>query len=339
MGSTFPSLARMRRLWARLLDHSRWARSLVETVSGRHLPPWRLPAGRKRVPHVPSMLSSEESRLLAWAARERYTGEGVIVDGGPFLGGSTAALCVGLQENRRTSRKAGVVHSFDLFLNDNCFYDTYLEELGEDVPLGESFLPVYERLMSPYREFLCVHPGDLCTVPYAAGPIEILFVDVAKSWELNASIVSKFFRHLIPGKSLVIHQDYLHFYSYWLVITMWFFRDYFTYEGRVDEGYSALFAYTRKIPEDMLETDLRSLPVAQKRAAFENELARTTGWQRNEILIGSALMLLHDARDEEAVRDVIRRVPPDAFDHPINRLALKWIPPHLLPGASRPRAA
>jgi hypothetical protein len=327
---SFPFLSRLRCLFSRLAQRLGWQR-LALALSSQEVPPWqRMPPVWKHLTQVPSMVSAEEMQMLYWVARDCYTGVGTIVDGGPFLGGSTGPLCLGLQDNRRASGKAGVVHSYDLFLYDNIFYGPFFQAMGEELAEGDSFLHLYERLMNPFQDALQVHAGDFCVLPYEAGPIEILFVDLAKSWELNAAVVSKFFRHLIPGKSLVIHQDYLHFGEFWLVITMWFYRNYFKYLGRVDQGNSVLFAYTRKIPDELLEVDLKALPLEEKKAAFEDALKRFAGWQRTELLVGYARMFLEE-KDEESAEAVVRRIPPEAVNHPISQASLQWIPKAMLP--------
>ena len=51
----------------------------------------------KAVLDYPSMASRNEKSLLYWLARHVYTGFGVIVDAGVFLGGSTNAFATGLK--------------------------------------------------------------------------------------------------------------------------------------------------------------------------------------------------------------------------------------------------
>jgi hypothetical protein len=103
-----------------------------------------------------------------------------------------------------------------------------------------------------------------------------------------------------------------------------FFGDYFEYVGRVAEGNSAFYRYARRIPDELLRTDLRALPVERKRLAFERELARCDGWQKVEILVGYTRMLL-EAGDEPGAREVFGRVDPAWSEHPISKAALGFI--------------
>ena len=53
--------------------------------------------------------------------------------------------------------------------------------------------------------------GNLLALDWTGGPIEILFIDLAKSWDLNRWVLTKTFPRLIPGHSVVIQQDWVHF--------------------------------------------------------------------------------------------------------------------------------
>jgi hypothetical protein len=267
------------------------------------------------------MLSGGEIKLLYWLARDRYTGRGEVIDAGPFLGGSTMSLCNGLEDNPGTFRKTGAVHSFDWFRYED-YFKHWLS--GEALREGDSFLHVFRRCTAPFRHFVRVYEGDILTTAYEGGGVEILFVDICKSWETNTAVVSRFFPRLLPGISHVVQQDYLHYYEYWLVLTMDFFRDYFEYVGRVPDGGSVVYRNTEPIPAEMLSADLRSLPLERKRMAFERELERSSGWQRDEMVAGYARMLA-EGGDRAGAREVLGRLAPEAWRRPINHDALAYL--------------
>jgi hypothetical protein len=278
-----------------------------------------------RFPHVPTMLSAEELQLLFWLTSRQYTGAGAIVDCGPFLGGSTSALCAGLLEHPAGLGRDGLVHVYDRFTYD-IFFTPWFAQLGVSLGEGDSFLPVYENLNAQYLDLLDIHPADILTASWSGGPIEILFIDICKSWEINAHVIRQFFAHLIPGRSLIVQQDQIHFYAFWLVLTMDWFRDYFERLGHVANGHSALYRCTRAIPAHLLATDLRTIPLSRKREAFERELACCDGWQYNEVMVGYYRMLM-DAGDVEGACRIARQIEPQAYQHPINRMALDFVHP------------
>jgi hypothetical protein len=78
---------------------------------------------------------------------------------------------------------------------------------------------------------------------------------------------------------------------------------------------SAVFRDVRRIPEDLLRTDLSALPLERKRLAFEREAARSHGRQQTEVPLGY-LRMLRDAGDEAGAREVFNRIDPVWYGHP-----------------------
>src|SRR5262245_7828581 len=144
---------------------------------------------------VKTMLSAQELTLLYRLARDAYAGCGEIVDGGAFLGGSTLALALGLRDNPRVADKAFRIHSYDYFVADH-----FAPQFIQGVPEGASTRPYYESVIAPVAEHVAVHEGDITTFPWRRDtPIEILFIDVAKSWETNDFLLQQFFPQLTVG--------------------------------------------------------------------------------------------------------------------------------------------
>jgi hypothetical protein len=225
---------------------------------------------------VPTMLIPDELRLLHYLSDECYTGEGAIVDAGCFLGGSTVALADGLRRNfqRRRRVEEKLIHTFDRFEVEEYTIDQFFSGSAQ---AGESFRPLFDRNIAPYATLVEVHAGDVCASPWQGGPIEILFVDIAKRWTTCDWVSWQFFPWLIPGKSFVIQQDYLyHHWVAWLHITMEFYSDYFEYV--CDTGVnSAVFRNTKRIPEGVLrEHTVASLSTAEKIELMDRAAGRFT---------------------------------------------------------------
>jgi len=176
---------------------------------------------------VPTMLSEEEIRLLRWAAHEYYEGEGEIIDAGCFLGGSTMALAEGLARNEQTSASQKVIHTFDRFIvYPHEMEASYITPFAQIQSAG-SFRALFEENVTPLRSRIQVTEGDFLQQVWSRKPVEILFVDVAKTPELNEHLIREFFPLLIPGRSLLIHQDYNWHGLPWLVLGMDFFAEKF----------------------------------------------------------------------------------------------------------------
>lgn len=133
------------------------------------------------VRQVKTMLSAQELKLLYTLARDRYAGRGEIIDAGAFLGGSTLALACGLRDNPGTFSKQGRVHSYDRFVSDK-----YVAQFIDGYPEGTSTRPYYDSVIADVASYVLVDEGDIISRPWPTNsPIEILFIDVAKSWETN----------------------------------------------------------------------------------------------------------------------------------------------------------
>jgi hypothetical protein len=224
---------------------------------------------------VPSMLSPWERAYLREFAKNDYLGKGAIVDLGCWLGASSVELAQGLRENPRVTARAGVIHAYDLFVWDA----SWMNEVGtvQGTPLegkfkdGDSFLDEYLQLTEPWKDSIRVHPGDLAAVGWSGGPIEFIFVDAMKSWSLANSIVRDFYSSLVPGISMVVHQDFGNFYVYWLHLVTYRLREYFQPAYDMPYASTVAFKYVKQIPESLLRAhyDMSSYSNEEINAAFE----------------------------------------------------------------------
>jgi len=234
---------------------------------------------------VPTMLVPDELRLLNYLAQDVYRGDGAIVDAGSFLGGSTIALAEGLRRNRRGSAINGKpIHSYDRFEVEDWTRGVFFPE---SVAAGTSFRDEFDRNIAPYAGLVQVHAGDIRDHQWSGGPIEILFIDVAKHWSVCDWVTWQFFPHLIPGRSLVVQQDYLyHHWVAWLHVTMELYADYFEYVCDTDVN-SAVFLNTKAIPPGVLRRhSVESLTVDERCVLMDRAAARFDGKKR-ELLVSA----------------------------------------------------
>jgi len=145
---------------------------------------------------------------LIWLAEEKFEGWGAIVELGVWLGSSSAALAEGL----RRQNSAAKIHSLDLFRWEN-----YMTDLaGPVLKEGDDFLPLYLKETAPYSRWIEPRKADLMNASWDGGPIEILFVDSAKTWDLANAILNGFGRHLVAGRSRIVLQDFRFPYAHCL---------------------------------------------------------------------------------------------------------------------------
>jgi hypothetical protein len=171
---------------------------------------------------VPTMLTAEESLLYHWLGR-RVLGDGAVVDLGAYAGGSAARLLSGLA----AAGRANPVHSYDRFRSSRAFWAKFMPD--EPLPASDDadLLPVVRRHLAPWAGQVTLHIGDIGEKQWTGGEIEILSVDAAKGAAMADHIAAEFFPALVPGRSVLVQQDYLMAVQPWLPAQMVALRDHF----------------------------------------------------------------------------------------------------------------
>jgi predicted O-methyltransferase YrrM len=235
--------------------------------------PWNGYEFRITVPEeifeVPGMLWTQEKRMLYYLAREDYSGEGAIADMGSFLGGSTICFAAGLRAQALEDR---VIHSYDLFKLGEAERERYFPE---NPPADLRTRAMFEEHLRDYLDLITVHEGDVLGFPWEDGRIETLFIDIAKSYRVFDHLLLNYFPALIPGKSLVVMQDYLSPQSGpWHHVVMERLADYFEYVVDCDCA-SVLFLLKKEIPSDVLgQSQWMEIPMDEKLALMERAIER-----------------------------------------------------------------
>jgi O-methyltransferase len=245
-----------------------------------------------------SMMAPSEQDYLYNFAKHQFVGEGAIVDLGCWLGSSTVALAKGLQENKPGTK----IHSFDLFRWDSSMN---LFTQGSDLQFaqGESFLSEYLKQIEPWKDQVQVYEGDLREFPWTGGAIEFLFIDAMKSWDLANAIIQKYFGSLIPGRSIVYHQDFSYFGSYWIHLTMDRLREYFEPLYDVPHAWGFVFRLKKAIPEEVLarELSISDCSVEDIDRAFDTACEWVSTEKKSQI-VGAKIMALMAIHQTERVR-------------------------------------
>lgn len=183
----------------------------------------------------PTMLDPRALSYLHWLA-SRTTGAGRVVELGCFLGGSTAALDAGLRAAPANGPFADspllVYDGFEAPQDAGHVNEWWMKPFG--LQAAEDFLPRYRSLHAERLERLEVRKGWLpefgdervCAGLYPERePIELLFVDAAKSWGVHVTILRAFARWMRPG-AVLVQQDFMELLP-WLSLHMWELRECF----------------------------------------------------------------------------------------------------------------
>lgn len=237
------------------------------------------------------MLRRDEKRMLYFLARHYYR-MGAIADMGAFLGGSTVCLAAGLKDRGVTKP---VIHSYDLFRAGPFEAEKWLDGCEPGMRTRDR----YDENVKDYKGLIEVHEGDVLSFPWSHGEIELLFVDVAKSYQTFDHIVSSFFPALIPERSVVILQDYIFRGSGpWHHVVMQKLGDYFEYVGDTPLN-SALFLLTKQIPKQALDdSQWQAIEADEKAVLMARAIERYRDGAQQEALLG-AQKLLVEGRDQQ----------------------------------------
>ncbi|MGB5970943.1 MAG: glycosyltransferase [Spirulinaceae cyanobacterium] len=252
------------------------------------------------------MTSMEEQLFLEDYAQNEYSGKGEIVELGCWLGSSTISLARGLEANSFVKNKNQRIHAYDLFIwssdanMSQSVIGTSLESKYQD---GDSFLDEYLQRIAPWRDLVEVCPGDLTEIGWQRGNIELLFVDAMKSWELTNSIIKNFFPYLVEEFSLVVHQDFAHFYTAWIHLFMYRLREYFSPVDIPSLYPSKVFRYLKQIPKGLLKKtySFDDFSRDEVEAAFDYSMAITPGKMQPNIMAAKVMYFLHIWEFEQAI--------------------------------------
>jgi hypothetical protein len=220
------------------------------------------------------MISPEEQRYLFWLTRTHWKDVGHVVEMGPWLGGSSYCLLEGMQAAGAASTSPHKLHVFDNFV----WREFMGGRGGPELDDGASFESHFRRTLAPHAARLAVHnawlpddeahddpeleairepiPPDAELVTWCADdPVEILFVDGAKSWRGMTALLTTFVDALIPDRSLLVFQDYKYWGEYWVATLVELLSDTLTFQHQTREN-----TVTFRVGEGLDRARIESLP-------------------------------------------------------------------------------
>lgn len=272
-------------------------------------------------PSFPSLMTGDEAKFLHWLTRTLYCGAGEIVDLGPLGGLSTQAFACGIEASGRSYRGTPLIHSYDLW---HFFPDWKDLFPGHSLGEGADLEPIFRDRLGERARWVTSNKGDLLSHQWSSAPIELLFIDLAKSPRLWMHIQTHFFPSLIPGRSLVIQQDFVCGECPWIHVAQAALSEYFV---PVDSpaGGTVAFLYKKQIPAELLGTDFwRELGIDQRAKLIEQcEELLTPPWRFCvKMARGRMLALADELEEAEAIIDSVLEDPgyTPVVDFDINRV-------------------
>jgi hypothetical protein len=255
------------------------------------------------------MITSHERAFLCWYAAEKYTGLGLIVELGSFAGASTVALAEGLTRSKNSAKKAAKkpMRVYDRYICGD--YEAKFLNSGTHSKAyspGETFYPLFTHQTSQYKDSFETFKGDLNIMIHDGSPIEFLFVDSMKDFELTAHIAHQFFPALAGKSSMLLHQDYVHYYTSWIHLLMFSLRDCFKFLYHIPKSASAVFEVIKTPSWSPTARDLINFDDHDIRHAFRYSRKLITGPMRENIDAAEVMHFIHLKRPAVAL-DLLRK--------------------------------
>ena len=195
------------------------------------------------------MVGPKERACYYWLGRNWLSGKGCIVDAGAFLGASTFCFAAGAADGgHRDFKGRPLIHAYDYFKVVDKYVGEAITRDFRPITSGDSYLDIFEAQTATYGDMISTHPGNFLSHQWQGDPIEILFIDIAKTANLNSHAIAQFFPHLIPGRSVLVQQDYFHCWHPYIHIGMEYFDDEFELIDEYVPHQSRVWRLKKKIP-------------------------------------------------------------------------------------------
>jgi hypothetical protein len=271
----------------------------------------------KQLDDIPSECSPSERRYLYNFFRHIWSGVGQVVEIGPFLGGSSRAIALGMIDNPRISSDSRLI-TFDRFghyygaealksflqpvVKTGLVSEKQLEDMGANVNFFEIYKTIHAN--SPYAHILL--PIDQC-VPDSKEQLEkggqflnfsdgttsdAVFIDGCKSWFGTKYFMRKALAISRPG-TWFLFQDYGWYTCFWLSSFMYFFREYFELFSNVDFTYT--FRLKSLIPASEIDRIFPDKPECVEPQTFQEiyDFHVSNALERRDYLAATAHSIHH----------------------------------------------
>jgi len=218
------------------------------------------PSIATQLEEIPSETSQEERRFLYHFFAKFWSGQKDIFEIGPFLGGTTRAIALGMQANRQNNGQAKLYtcDRFQGYYPSNLLLETLQsafdngllpESLQETIQKTDGFLDVFEAFhhnQSYASQLVTLNqelPDTAETVDVVSHlfqppdrQFEVVFVDGCKSWYGTKYFLLKMAPHVQKG-SIFLFQDYGWYTCFWLPLILKKLDTYFEPLTHVDNTY------------------------------------------------------------------------------------------------------
>jgi hypothetical protein len=252
--------------------------------------------------HLIGMVSNEIRNYCYKYGRDTYTGEGTLIDLGSWLGSTVVPLAAGLSQNEKA--KGNTIHAYDAFVwYENMTHSARYSSIRNKYKVGDDFLPEFERQTAAYAAHITIHKGNLADVAWDKSPVEYMMIDAMKDWEVALRIVREFYPCLIPGKAIIIHEDFCHHYTSWIHLIQYRLRDYFKPLNAIPNSTAVVFRLVRSLPplHELLPENFTDFSDDEIEAAFDYSLSLVEPFNHPAVYAAKAIAYRHKKNYKKAI--------------------------------------
>ncbi|HEX8734011.1 MAG TPA: hypothetical protein VF721_01725 [Pyrinomonadaceae bacterium] len=249
------------------------------------------------------MTSKTEQDYFARYGEKTYSGKGEIVDLGCWLGSTTIPLVKGLLKNPAFTESNRKVYAYDLFIWFDWMNSSAAgTRLAGKYKEGDNFVEEFKERTKDFARHIEIRAGDLKEIGWTGAEIEFLLVDAMKNWDLANAIVRDFYPSLVPGESIILHQDFAHFFTPWIHLLQWTFRENFDFIDEVPKSQSVIFRYKNKIADELLNKNysFESFSDAEVNDAFDYSMNLVSKEKLSNVAASKVMWFLHQNEREKA---------------------------------------
>jgi predicted O-methyltransferase YrrM len=258
------------------------------------------------IPDLPGMISVSEGNYLYWLASELYKGEGSFVEIGTWLGRSTVHLAAGLAK----AHPGKQITCYDHFVWSS---GANWAKAGTDNRAGSDFMPDFLANVHQYRDIVQPVKAKIADIVLPEGGIEVVVLDAPKRRYDISAILTKLSRRIMPGKTIMVWQDFMHAPSFEIPACLYMIADRFEPVHAVTSG--SLVAL--RVVRDWNKPDVSLSALSFDKWSYEQAVSVWDYWtpmvpDTNKASFRAGLaFLLHDLGMKKEAVDVIAGLVDD----------------------------
>lgn len=131
-------------------------------------------------------------------------------------------------------------------------------EIENVYAVGDDFIEEYKKNIKAFEEIIEIK-RDIISSGWHGDKIEFLLVDAMKKPVIAKVILEQFYPCLIPGKSLIYHQDFDHYLTPWVHIIIYIYKPFFQHIHDVPGSGGNVFLLKKALPENFFNIDFMAV--------------------------------------------------------------------------------